>query len=73
MKFFSTNKQAPKVGFQEAVMNSLPPDNGLYFPEHIPLLPETVLRHFRQMSLPEIGYEMVKQRAQDNYGRGAVL
>ena len=60
MKFFSTNKQAPKVGFQEAVMNSLPPDNGLYFPEHIPLLPETVLRHFRQMSLPEIGYEMVK-------------
>ena len=36
MKFYSTNNQVDKVTFKEALMHSLPKDNGLYMPEKIP-------------------------------------
>ena len=36
MKFYSTNNQVDKVTFKEALMQSLPKDNGLYMPEEIP-------------------------------------
>ena len=65
MEFFSTNRKAPKAGFKEAVIRSLPADNGLYFPEAIPQLDEQVLKNFRSMSLPELGYEMMKPYATD--------
>jgi threonine synthase len=60
MQYYSTNRKSPKVGFKEAVINSLPSDNGLYFPESIPVLSTEVLKRFRGMSLPEIGFEMMK-------------
>lgn len=63
MQYFSTNRQASAVGFKEAVINSLPPDNGLYFPESIPVLSPKVLSSFRTMSLPEIGFEMMRSFA----------
>lgn len=65
MKYYSTNRKSPIVGFKEAVINSLPPDNGLYFPESIPVLSQDVLENFREMSLPEIGFEMMKSFASD--------
>lgn len=60
MKYYSTNRKSPIVGFKEAVINSLPADNGLYFPESIPVLNTEVLKRFRNMSLPQIGFEMMK-------------
>ena len=65
MRFFSTNRKATKAGFNEAVIRSLPADNGLYFPEAIPRLDAQVLKNFRSMSLPELGYEMMKPYATD--------
>lgn len=38
MKLFSTNNSAIRVSLEEAVLMGLPPDNGLYMPEHIPVL-----------------------------------
>lgn len=66
MRFYSTNRKAPRVGFKKAVMHSLPPDNGLYFPETIPQLSSTILDNFKQMSLPEIGVQMVKPFVEDS-------
>ena len=38
MKYFSTNDKSIKVSFREAVLNGIPLDKGLYFPEKIPTL-----------------------------------
>ena len=58
MKYFSTNNRNLKVSFQEAVFNSLPLDNGLYFPEQIPSLSKQFLKSIPSLSKEEIGYEI---------------
>lgn len=60
MKFFSTNGNSPIVGFKEAVINSLPSDNGLYFPEYIPQVSADFLASFRTRTLPELAFEMLR-------------
>jgi len=55
MKFYSTNNPSPLVSLQEAVLNGLASDNGLYMPEQIPVfstqffnsLPEKSFKKFR--------------------------
>lgn len=42
MKFFSLTNPAHCVSFSQAIRAGLAPDRGLYFPEHIPVLPEDV-------------------------------
>ena len=37
MKYYSLNKTAPNVSFQEAVIKGLAPDKGLYFPKETPV------------------------------------
>ena len=39
MKYYSLNHNAPKVSFEEAVIQGLASDRGLYFPENITPLP----------------------------------
>jgi len=39
MQFYSLNKQAPEADFRTATINGQAPDGGLYFPDHIPFLP----------------------------------
>ena len=39
MHYYSTNKKAPTVSLQEAVVRGLAPDKGLYMPEKIGELP----------------------------------
>ena len=36
IKYYSTHKQAPEVGFEEAFLKGLAPDGGLYYPTTIP-------------------------------------
>ncbi|MGK0139282.1 MAG: threonine synthase, partial [Algoriphagus sp.] len=38
MKLYSTNYTSPSVGIEEAIFQGLPPDNGLYLPDEIPVL-----------------------------------
>lgn len=40
MKYYSTNNRDRKVSLREAVIQGLAPDNGLYMPEYIPVLPD---------------------------------
>ena len=39
MQFHSTKNKSETAAFHEAILRGLPPDNGLYFPDHIPTLP----------------------------------
>ena len=59
MNFYSTNRHADLVGFKSAVLQSLPSDNGLYFPEEIPQLSIHELNELKGQSLAKIGFKMM--------------
>lgn len=54
MNYYSTNKKAPIVGLQEAVVKGLAPDKGLYMPEQIPTLPTSFFEELPQLSFQEM-------------------
>lgn len=58
MQLYSTNRQSPKVGIEEAIFRGLPPDNGLYMPEQIPVLPNSFWEAVSELSLQEIAFEI---------------
>lgn len=60
MKFYSTQKKCPLVGLQEAVMNSIAPDGGLYLPAQISRLPNNFFKHADTMSFQDIAFEASK-------------
>lgn len=61
MKFYSTNNKQHLVSFQEAIFKGLPDDNGLFMPEYIPVLPSSFFETLPQLTLPEIGFHVLKQ------------
>ena len=60
MKFYSTKGKDTLVSFKEAVIKSLPDDNGLYFPEYIPRLSTSFISNLRSHSREQIGFEVMK-------------
>jgi threonine synthase len=58
MKYYSTNKQAPAIGLQEAVIKGLAPDKGLYMPESICRLPASFYENITRFSFREIACEL---------------
>jgi threonine synthase len=60
MKYYSTNKTAPKVDFEKALMQGQAPDKGLYLPEEIPVLPKELIESFKDMEYHEIAYHVAK-------------
>ncbi|GAA5481240.1 threonine synthase [Haloferula sargassicola] len=56
MLYHSTNNPAHQVDLKEAVLRSLPPDNGLYMPNTLPTLGEDFWKIWRDLSFQEIGY-----------------
>ncbi len=61
MKYYSLNHNAPKVAFQEAVIQGLAQDKGLYFPEQIIPLSEAFFDSIEQRSNAEIAFEVIQQ------------
>jgi len=61
MKYFSLNKKAPDVSFQEAVVNGLAPDRGLYFPESITPISKEMIDNISEYTNEEIAFEALKQ------------
>ena len=51
MQYFSLNKNAPRVDFQEAVIQGLAPDRGLYFPESITPLPHSFFKNIENSEI----------------------
>ncbi|MGA0846425.1 MAG: threonine synthase, partial [Luteolibacter sp.] len=54
MRYHSTQDSSRHVDLKEAVLRSLPPDNGLYMPESWPVLPESFWKHWREMSFQDL-------------------
>ena len=54
MHYYSTNKISPKASLQEAVVNGLAPDRGLYMPENIEKLPDSFFKSIDKLTLQEI-------------------
>ena len=65
-KFYSTKSPGRFVDLKEAVLRSLPADNGLYMPEHIEPLSTSFWENWRGLSLPEIGFELAKAIFRDS-------
>jgi threonine synthase len=63
MKFYSLNKQSPKVDFKEASVRGQAPDKGLYFPEFIPKLPATFIHDIESLSDEEIAFRVIQPYA----------
>lgn len=61
MRFYSTKGKNNFVSFREAVIKSLPSDNGLYFPEKVPLLASSFFSDLKSFTLPEIGVKVMQQ------------
>lgn len=72
MQFYSTQGQAPAVSFQEALMQGLAPDGGLYFPTEIPQLPKDFFESLPQKSLSEIGIEVSQAFLGEEIDSGAL-
>lgn len=58
MQFSSTLHQSPLVSWEEAILQGLPPDNGLYMPTEIPVLPASFWARVQEMTFVEIAYEV---------------
>mgnify|MGYP003505964118 CR=1 FL=1 len=61
MKYYSLNHNAPKVSFQEAVIQGLASDKGLYFPENITALDPSFFDKIESLSHEEIAFEAIQQ------------
>ncbi len=59
MQYFSTNSQSPRVDFKAAAISGQAPDKGLYFPEQIPVLPESFFREIVSLSREEVAFRVI--------------
>lgn len=59
MRLYSTNSPDTLVDFGEAVLRSLPADNGLYMPEHINALDDVFWETWQSMDFDKMAYEVV--------------
>jgi threonine synthase len=63
MLYYSTNGNASLASFKEATINGQAPDKGLYFPEAIPLLPESFIKNIETYTNEAIAYDVIKPYA----------
>ncbi len=60
MEYHSTQHQAPPVSLRDAVLDSLPPDHGLYLPARLPVLDADFWQEWRTLSFPEIAVRVAQ-------------
>ena len=61
MKYYSLNHNAPKVSFQEAMIQGLAPDRGLYFPEQLTPISADFFQNIEKYSNEEIAFQVIQQ------------
>lgn len=67
MRFYSTRGKGQGWDFslREAVLRGLAPDGGLFMPQRISVMPDSLLQGMASMSLPEIGFEVASRFAEE--------
>ena len=66
MRYYSTNHKSPSVSLKEAVLKGLADDNGLYMPEHIPVLPKYFFDSISNKSFREISLAIASALIEDS-------
>ena len=66
MKFYSTKHQAPDTDVKEAVLRSLPADNGLYMPETLTPMSEDYWKTLSELSFEELSYQFAQNLLQES-------
>ncbi|MEO8515515.1 MAG: threonine synthase [Flavobacterium sp.] len=61
MRYYSLNNKNHNLSFQEAVINGLAPDSGLYFPEIITPLSSDFYDTIENLNNEEIAFEAIRQ------------
>jgi threonine synthase len=61
MNYYSLNNKNHSVSFQEAVIQGIAPDRGLYFPEKITPLPQSFFEEIELLSKEEIAFQVIQQ------------
>lgn len=61
MNYYSLNNKNNIVSFQEAVIQGLATDKGLFFPESLTALPSSFFERIEHLSHEEIAFETIKQ------------
>ena len=61
MNYYSLNNKNHQVSFQEAVIQGLAPDKGLYFPSSLTPLSKSFFENIENLSHEEIAFEAIKQ------------
>jgi threonine synthase len=67
MKYSSLNNPAHRVSFQEAVVQGLAPDGGLFMPEQIPMLSQDFISKLPELSDAEIAFTIARQFIDETY------
>ena len=60
MNLYSTNDKTLQTSLKDAVLQALPPDNGLYMLERIPKLPETFFDNITTFTFPELAFMVAR-------------
>lgn len=72
MQFHSTKNKNVTASLEEAIFRSLPADNGLYVPDHIPSLPASFFDQIEKLSFNEIAVEVTHALLSDDLSREEV-
>jgi len=60
MNYYSLNQQSPIVSFKDAAIQGQAPDKGLYFPEKLPRVNETLIKNIESIADVDIAFEVMK-------------
>ncbi len=66
MNYYSTNNKKSTVSLKEAVLKGLAPDNGLYMPESIPVLPKAFFDSLPEKTFQQIASEVAHALLHDD-------
>ncbi len=72
MKYVSTRDPNRRVSLEAAVTRGLAPDGGLYLPETIPRLPESLLGSLPGRTLPELAAAMIHDYLAADFSRSEI-
>lgn len=65
MKYISTRGQMPEKSFTEVLLMGLAPDGGLAIPQSIPHVDEATLKHWQNLSYPELALAIFERFIDD--------
>ncbi len=73
MRFYSTKNKEHTVDLKTAVLQSLPPDNGLYMPIQIPQLSGDFISRLSKLSFQEIAIEVAREYLKADFDESQIV